>query len=140
MYIVADFRLLTVGSLWTNILSEYIHVLTIIITFLENIKLALHVESVEWKRILGKLLSMAYKERVTRLMQFINDRMKTMGKKLKDLDDVRLAMICLELIREEFIGLVFILLSIVLVTSYVIVEKFCFAIYTNLYYRNVITD
>lgn len=37
-------------------------------------------------------------------MQFINDRMKTMGKKIKDLDDVRVAMMCLELIREEFIG------------------------------------
>ncbi|XP_075973556.1 dynein heavy chain 8, axonemal kl-3 [Anticarsia gemmatalis] len=71
----------------------------------ENIKLALHLESIEWKRILGKLLCVAYKERVAKLMQFINDRMKTMGKKIKDLDDVRLAMLCLELIREEFIGM-----------------------------------
>lgn len=37
-------------------------------------------------------------------MQFINDRMKTMGKKIKDLDDVKFAMLCLEMIREEFIG------------------------------------
>ncbi|KAI8438603.1 hypothetical protein MSG28_011048 [Choristoneura fumiferana] len=69
----------------------------------DNIKLGLHVESIEWKRILGKLLSVAYKERVTKMMQFINERMKTMSKKLKDLDDVRLAMLCLALIREAFI-------------------------------------
>lgn len=66
--------------------------------------MGLHVESVEWKRILGKLLSVAYKERVLKLMQFINDRMKTMTKRIKDLDDVRVAMMCLEMIREEFIG------------------------------------
>ncbi|XP_050681188.1 dynein axonemal heavy chain 8 isoform X2 [Leptidea sinapis] len=72
---------------------------------MENLKLGLHVESVEWKRILGKLLSHAYKERVDKMMQFIKDRMKTMSKKIKDLDDVRVAMLCLELIREEFIGM-----------------------------------
>lgn len=38
------------------------------------------------------------------MMTFIKDRMKTMGKKIKDLDDVRVQMLCLELIREEFIG------------------------------------
>lgn len=70
----------------------------------EQIKLALNIESIEWKRILGKLLCVAYKERVTRLMQFITDRMKIMAKKIKDLDDVRVAMLCLALIREEFIG------------------------------------
>ncbi|XP_047526251.1 dynein axonemal heavy chain 8 [Pieris napi] len=72
---------------------------------LENLKLALHVESIEWKRILGKLLSHAYKERVDRLMTFIKDKMKVMSKKIKDLDDVRVAMLCLESIREEFIGM-----------------------------------
>lgn len=71
--------------------------------FIERIKLALHLESIEWKRILGKLLGNAYKDRVEKLMQFIHDRMKTMNKKIKDLDDVRVAMMCLELIREEFI-------------------------------------
>ncbi|KAJ8735702.1 hypothetical protein PYW07_007322 [Mythimna separata] len=69
-----------------------------------NIKLALHLESVEWKRTLGKLLCQSYKDRVMKLMQFIKDRMKTLGKKIKDLDDVRVAMLCLERIREEFIG------------------------------------
>ncbi|KAJ8736206.1 hypothetical protein PYW08_006862 [Mythimna loreyi] len=71
----------------------------------ERTKLALHLESIEWKRTLGKLLCYAYKERVVKLMQFISDRMKTMNKKIKDLDDVRVAMMCLELIREEFIGM-----------------------------------
>lgn len=71
---------------------------------LDKIKLGLYLESIEWKRILGKLLSHAYKERVVKMMQFINDRMKTMGKKIKDLDDVRVQMLCLALIREEFIG------------------------------------
>ncbi|XP_034837309.1 dynein axonemal heavy chain 8 [Maniola hyperantus] len=72
---------------------------------MDQITLALHIESIEWKRILGKLLSQAYKERVLKMMQFIKDRMKTMGKKIKDLDDVRVAMLCLELIRDEFIGM-----------------------------------
>lgn len=73
-------------------------------SFSEKIKLGLYLESIEWKRILGKLLSFSYKDRVTKMMQFINERMKTMSKKLKDLDDVRIAMGCLELIRQEFIG------------------------------------
>lgn len=54
---------------------------------------------------------MAYKERVTKMMQFINDRMKTMAKKIKDLDDVKFAMMCLEMIREEFIGFVNVILN-----------------------------
>ncbi|PZC81902.1 hypothetical protein B5X24_HaOG211688 [Helicoverpa armigera] len=81
------------------------HVIGSIQINMGHIKLALHLESIEWKRILGKLLCHAYKDRVIKLMQFINDRMKTMGKKIKDLDDVRVAMLCLELIREEFIGM-----------------------------------
>ncbi|CAH0727356.1 unnamed protein product, partial [Brenthis ino] len=81
------------------------HIIGSIQIDMEKIKLALHIESVEWKRILGKLLSQAYKERVLKLMQFIKDRMKTMSKKIKDLDDVRVAMLCLEMIREEFIGM-----------------------------------
>lgn len=70
----------------------------------DDIKLALHLESIEWKRTLGKLLCLAYKDRVIKMMQFIKDRVKTMSKRIKDLDDVRVAMMCLELIREEFIG------------------------------------
>nr|XP_026487863.1 dynein heavy chain 8, axonemal-like [Vanessa tameamea] len=81
------------------------HIIGSIQIDMDKIKLALHIESVEWKRILGKLLSHAYKERVLKLMQFIKDRMKTMSKKIKDLDDVRVAMLCLEMIREEFIGM-----------------------------------
>ncbi|CAB3221710.1 unnamed protein product [Arctia plantaginis] len=71
----------------------------------DDCKLALHLESIEWKRVLGKLLCIAYRERVVKLMQFIKDRMKVMAKRIKDLDDVRLAMMCLERIREEFIGM-----------------------------------
>ncbi|XP_052742928.1 dynein axonemal heavy chain 8 [Bicyclus anynana] len=81
------------------------HIIGSIQINMDQITLALHIESIEWKRILGKLLSMAYRERVLKLMQFIKDRMKTMSKKIKDLDDVRVAMLCLELIREEFIGM-----------------------------------
>ncbi|XP_049886262.1 dynein axonemal heavy chain 8 [Pectinophora gossypiella] len=81
------------------------HIIGSIEINMDNIKLGLYLESIEWKRILGKLLNRAYRERVQKLMQFIKDRMKTMGKKIKDLDDVRVAMMCLELIREEFIGM-----------------------------------
>ncbi|XP_041975311.1 dynein axonemal heavy chain 8 [Aricia agestis] len=71
----------------------------------ENLKLALHLEAVEWKRLLGKLLNLSYRDRVLKLMQFIKERMKTMSKKLSDLDDVRIAMMCLEMIRDEFISM-----------------------------------
>ncbi|XP_026320150.1 dynein heavy chain 8, axonemal [Hyposmocoma kahamanoa] len=81
------------------------HIIGSIEINMDKIKLGLYLESIEWKRILGKLLSHAYKERVVKMMQFINDRMKTMGKKIKDLDDVRVQMLCLELIRDEFIGM-----------------------------------
>ncbi|KAJ8736205.1 hypothetical protein PYW08_006861 [Mythimna loreyi] len=81
------------------------HIIGSIQIDMDNIKLALHLESIEWKRTLGKLLCLAYKDRVMKLMQFIKDRMKTLSKKIKDLDDVRVAMMCLERIREEFIGM-----------------------------------
>ncbi|XP_026319440.1 dynein heavy chain 8, axonemal-like [Hyposmocoma kahamanoa] len=81
------------------------HIIGSIEINMDNIKLALFLESIEWKRILGKLLNQTYKERVVKMMQFIRDRMKTMGKKIKDLDDVRVQMLCLELIREQFIGM-----------------------------------
>ncbi|KOB76400.1 Uncharacterized protein OBRU01_03864 [Operophtera brumata] len=52
------------------------HIIGSIQINMDNVKLGLHIESIEWKRILGKLLSIAYKERVNKMMQFINDRMK----------------------------------------------------------------
>ncbi|KAH9641787.1 hypothetical protein HF086_003913 [Spodoptera exigua] len=81
------------------------HVIGSIQINMERLKLALHLESIEWKRILGKLLGNSNKDKVENMMQFIHDRMKTMNKKIKDLDDVRVAMMCLELIREEFINM-----------------------------------
>ncbi|GBP33368.1 Dynein heavy chain 5, axonemal [Eumeta japonica] len=83
------------------------HIIGSIEINMDNLKLALHLESAEWKRILGKLLCIAYRDKVYVLMQFIVDRMKTLSKKLKDLDDVRVAMICLELIRTKFIEMDF---------------------------------
>ncbi|KPI94919.1 Dynein heavy chain 8, axonemal [Papilio xuthus] len=57
------------------------------------------------KKYESQTVTIVLKERVLNLMQFIKDRMKTMSKKIKDLDDVRVAMMCLELIRDEFIGM-----------------------------------
>ncbi|XP_044272703.1 dynein axonemal heavy chain 8 [Tribolium madens] len=70
---------------------------------MEKFKLALLVESDAWKHILGKNLAKRYRAKLLELVDFIKNREKVLGKPIKDLDDCRLAMACLELIRENFI-------------------------------------
>lgn len=56
-----------------------------------------------WKIILGQRLNDKYKERLDFLVEFIKDRKTELDHTLNDLSDVRLAMNCLEKIRESFI-------------------------------------
>ncbi|KAJ8919736.1 hypothetical protein NQ315_006264 [Exocentrus adspersus] len=66
-------------------------------------KLALLVESNAWKHILGKKLGLLYKRKLDKMVDFIKTQEKVLSKPIKDLDDCRLAMNCLEVIRENFI-------------------------------------
>ncbi|PSN47670.1 Dynein heavy chain 8 [Blattella germanica] len=68
-----------------------------------KMKLGLLVESNAWKISLGRELCAAYKLKLNEMVNFIKDKSKQLERKLKDLDDVRLAMNCLGEIRENFI-------------------------------------
>nr|CAI5817756.1 unnamed protein product [Callosobruchus analis] len=70
---------------------------------MDDFKLALLVESDAWKHILGKKLGNRYKEKLVTMVDFIKAQEKILSKPIKDLDDCRLAMNCLEVIREHFI-------------------------------------
>lgn len=69
----------------------------------EKFKLALLVESDAWKHMLGKKLGVRYKNKLNEMVEFIKTQEKILSKPIKDLDDCRLAMACLQLIRENFI-------------------------------------
>lgn len=60
-------------------------------------------ESKKWKLILGKLLGANYKKQLDEMVDFIADMENILSKPIKDLDDVRMAMNCLEKIRDNFI-------------------------------------
>ncbi|XP_024940596.1 dynein heavy chain 8, axonemal [Cephus cinctus] len=73
--------------------------------FIDKLKLALLVESGAWKTSLGIILSTTYKEKLRRITDYINDKNKVLARKIKDLEDVRVAMKCLGQIRDDFISL-----------------------------------
>lgn len=68
-------------------------------------KLALKVEWKEWKLVLGNMLLIAYRKKLADLWEFIEVKGDILQKPVKDLDDVRLAMACLEAVRDNFIRL-----------------------------------
>ncbi|XP_044760955.1 dynein axonemal heavy chain 8-like isoform X2 [Coccinella septempunctata] len=70
---------------------------------LDEFKLALLVESNAWKYIMGNNLALRNKQRLNKMVDFIKTQEKIMSRKIKDLDDCRLAMQCLERIRDNFI-------------------------------------
>ncbi|XP_068084800.1 dynein axonemal heavy chain 8 [Anabrus simplex] len=85
-------------------LPDY-HVIGPIQINMENFKLALLVESNAWKYLLGRYLTVAYRNKLNETVNFITDKSNLMQRKIKDLDDVRLQMKCLNEIRERFIDL-----------------------------------
>lgn len=70
---------------------------------LENLKRALIIESNAWKKLLGKHLLIYNKQILVEMVDFISQQTKLLAKELKDLDDVRMAMQCLEVVRDNFI-------------------------------------
>lgn len=70
---------------------------------MNKFKLALLIESDAWKHLLGRHLGNAYKSKLVDMVDFIKKQEKILAKPIKDLDDCRVAMACLEKIRESFI-------------------------------------
>ncbi|TMW45046.1 hypothetical protein DOY81_009872 [Sarcophaga bullata] len=60
-------------------------------------------ESKKWKTLCGQLLSTQYKKQLDEMVDFISEQENILSKPINDLDDVRLAMLCLEKIRDNFI-------------------------------------
>lgn len=56
-----------------------------------------------WKVELGSRLIASYKKNLDEMVTFIKDQEFSLARPLRDLDDVRVAMICLDLIRERSI-------------------------------------
>lgn len=73
--------------------------------FVDKLKLAFLVEAMAWKKSLGAILSSRYKERLQKIIDYINKKIKVLSREIKDLEDVRLAMKCLGEIRDDFIPL-----------------------------------
>lgn len=61
-------------------------------------------ESKKWKTALGVLLSAQYKKKLDEMVDFITEQQNILQKPINDLDDVRLAMLCLDKVRDNFIG------------------------------------
>lgn len=61
------------------------------------------IESKAWKIALGQKIELGSKERLKNMIKYITDNEKILNRKLKDLDDLRLAMRCLKNIREQFL-------------------------------------
>lgn len=60
-------------------------------------------ESKKWKLILGTKLSLFYRTILDEMVDFIQTQQKVLSRDLVDLDDCRIAMECLKLIRENFL-------------------------------------
>lgn len=61
------------------------------------------IESKTWKVALGQKIELGSKERLKNMIKYITDNEKILNRKLKDLDDLRLAMKCLKNIRVQFL-------------------------------------
>ncbi|XP_071450018.1 dynein axonemal heavy chain 8 [Hetaerina americana] len=85
-----------------NNIPEF-HTVGPLMIFTSKFKNALYVEVIAWKYLLGKHLSNYYRGVLNELYAFISEHTATLQKPIKDLEDVRGAMACLDEIRENFI-------------------------------------
>ncbi|XP_030832172.1 dynein heavy chain 8, axonemal [Strongylocentrotus purpuratus] len=69
--------------------------------YTEPIRTSLTVEACAWKLLLGRSLNKEYCAKMDEVSNFVGDYSKRLGRPIKDLDDVRLAMSALETIRQE---------------------------------------
>ncbi|XP_049799902.1 dynein axonemal heavy chain 8-like [Schistocerca nitens] len=82
-----------------------VHVIRTLEIVMDKFKEALLKESMAWKILLGKYLSLAYRAKLAEMMEFIKEKSSVLQRKVKDLDDVRVAMACLEAVRQNFLRL-----------------------------------
>ncbi|XP_011309279.1 dynein heavy chain 8, axonemal-like [Fopius arisanus] len=81
------------------------HIVGCIQIDMENMKGALRVEIGSWKNAFNSMLKEAYKQKINQFMNFMKDKSEILERKINDLEDVRIAMKCLNEIRENFIYL-----------------------------------
>ncbi|XP_015117111.1 dynein heavy chain 5, axonemal [Diachasma alloeum] len=81
------------------------HVIGCIEIDMENLKGALQVEVDSWKNTFNSILNEAYKQKINQFTNFMKDKSEILERKINDLEDVRIAMKCLNEIRENFIAL-----------------------------------
>ncbi|OXB76615.1 UNVERIFIED_CONTAM: hypothetical protein H355_014506 [Colinus virginianus] len=67
----------------------------------EPLKITLAAEAKAWKLLLCRYLNEEYKKKMTDMTSFINTYLKKLSRPLNDLDDVRLAMEALSIIRDD---------------------------------------
>ncbi|KAK0165144.1 hypothetical protein PV328_003692, partial [Microctonus aethiopoides] len=72
---------------------------------MDKLKLGLTVETDAWRTLFGTILSKYYHFKLKRMIDYIEDKDQVLGRAMKDLEDVRLAMKCLAEIRDDFIFL-----------------------------------
>ncbi|XP_065591804.1 dynein axonemal heavy chain 8 [Cyrtonyx montezumae] len=65
------------------------------------LKIALAAEAKAWKLLLCRYLNEEYKNKMTDMVSFINTYLKKLSRPLNDLDDIRLAMEALSIIRDN---------------------------------------
>lgn len=58
-----------------------------------------------WKTIFGSILSNTYKEKLRKIIEYIDEKNKVLSRDINDLEDVRIAMRCLREIQNDFISL-----------------------------------
>lgn len=71
----------------------------------DKLNLGLTVETDAWRILFGTILSKYYHFKLKRMIDYIEDKDQVLGRAMKDLEDVRLAMKCLAEIRDDFIFL-----------------------------------
>ncbi|XP_071957897.1 dynein axonemal heavy chain 5-like isoform X2 [Antedon mediterranea] len=69
--------------------------------FTENLKYALVTETRAWQVVFGKACNERYRTTMENIFVFIDDTSKKLGRPIKDLDDIRIAMGALKEIREN---------------------------------------
>lgn len=78
---------------------------TISLTITENLKLALTTETRAWQLAFAKACNAKYRSNMEEIFEFIEETGKKLSRPIKDLDDIRLAMLTLKDVREKEISI-----------------------------------
>lgn len=70
-----------------------------------NIKTALEAEAKAWILLFAKYMNEKYEKMMTKLLKMMEDWAAQLARPIKDLDDIRVTMSCLKIIRENEINI-----------------------------------